>query len=198
MVIDTASKVLMLPSERTKLNGVATDANNYNHPANHPASIITQDSLNRFMTDAEKTKLGGIALSANNYNHPSTHPYSIISNPPVIPTLTSQLTNNSGFLTSSNAVTGTYTGNSTLNRIISVGPTPKFVFIHGGKYSANSSSLFSQTSIVEGVTIVGFGAGTTIIGTVNISANKFTVGGTSGNDFNMNVTGQVYNWLAIS
>lgn len=29
--------------------------NNYVHPANHPASIITQDASNRFVTDTEKT-----------------------------------------------------------------------------------------------------------------------------------------------
>lgn len=38
----------------TKLNGIATGANNYTHPTSHPASIITQDSNNRFSSDAEK------------------------------------------------------------------------------------------------------------------------------------------------
>lgn len=42
-------------ADHTKLNSVANDANNYSHPANHPPSIITQDSDNRFVTDAEKT-----------------------------------------------------------------------------------------------------------------------------------------------
>ena len=44
----TASQV------RTLLN-VANGANNYVHPANHPASIITQDASNRFVTDTEKS-----------------------------------------------------------------------------------------------------------------------------------------------
>lgn len=39
-----------------KLNGVATGANNYSHPSNHPASMITQDSNNRFVSDTEKGK----------------------------------------------------------------------------------------------------------------------------------------------
>ena len=39
---------------RTLLN-VADGANNYIHPANHPASIITQDASNRFVTDTEKS-----------------------------------------------------------------------------------------------------------------------------------------------
>jgi hypothetical protein len=41
-------------AEKTKLAGIDTGANNYTHPANHPASIITQDANNRFVTDAEK------------------------------------------------------------------------------------------------------------------------------------------------
>ncbi|MEQ6355908.1 hypothetical protein ABNX05_14860 [Lysinibacillus sp. M3] len=39
--------------EKTKLAGIATGANNYTHPANHPPSIITQDANNRFVTDAQ-------------------------------------------------------------------------------------------------------------------------------------------------
>ena len=42
-------------AEKSKLAGIATGANNYAHPANHPPSIITQDASNRFVTDAEKT-----------------------------------------------------------------------------------------------------------------------------------------------
>lgn len=40
---------------KTKLDGISTGANNYVHPAAHPASIITQDANNRFVTDTEKT-----------------------------------------------------------------------------------------------------------------------------------------------
>jgi hypothetical protein len=39
----------------TKLDGVAAGSNAYTHPVNHSASIITQDTSNRFVTDAEKT-----------------------------------------------------------------------------------------------------------------------------------------------
>lgn len=91
-------------AEKTKLAGIASGANNYTHPSNHPASIITQDANNRFVTDTEKatwnakagtalattsanglmasgdkTKLDGIASGANNYVHPSSHPASIIT-----------------------------------------------------------------------------------------------------------------------
>lgn len=57
-------------TEKNKLSGIANNANNYTHPANHPASIITQDANNRFFTDTERTKLSGIATGANNYIHP--------------------------------------------------------------------------------------------------------------------------------
>ena len=39
----------------------------YTHPANHPASIITQDANNRFVTDAEKSNWNSKA--AGNHNH---------------------------------------------------------------------------------------------------------------------------------
>lgn len=41
-------------AEKNKLAGIAAGANNYTHPTNHPASVITQDVDNRFVTDAEK------------------------------------------------------------------------------------------------------------------------------------------------
>lgn len=40
-VSETASKKIMTSAERTKLSGIATGANNYSHPASHPASMIT-------------------------------------------------------------------------------------------------------------------------------------------------------------
>lgn len=86
---------LMSSADKTKLDGVAANANNYTHPSTHPASIIVQDASNRFVTDAEKaawnakastavvttssnglmsssdkTKLEGVAANANNYSHP--------------------------------------------------------------------------------------------------------------------------------
>ncbi len=69
----------MSAADKGKLDGIQAGANNYTHPATHPASIIAQDANNRFMTDAERTKLSGIAAGANNYTHPATHPASIIT-----------------------------------------------------------------------------------------------------------------------
>ena len=91
-------------AEKTKLAGIEANANNYTHPSSHPASIITETSEKRFVTDTEKTtwnnkvdkisgkglstndytteeknKLQGIAVNANNYTHPDKHPASIIT-----------------------------------------------------------------------------------------------------------------------
>lgn len=41
-------------TEKQKLAGIASGANNYVHPSAHAASIITQDGNHRFVTDAEK------------------------------------------------------------------------------------------------------------------------------------------------
>lgn len=92
----TTQNGLMSKEDKSKLDGVATGANKYVHPSTHPASIITQDSSNRFVTDAEKAtwngkastsvasttanglmskedkaKLNGIATGATNYVHPN-------------------------------------------------------------------------------------------------------------------------------
>lgn len=41
-------------ADKKKLDGIAAGANNYVHPSTHPASMISQDANNRFVTDAEK------------------------------------------------------------------------------------------------------------------------------------------------
>lgn len=40
----------MSKSDKAKLDGLAT----YSHPSSHPATMITQDANNRFVTDADK------------------------------------------------------------------------------------------------------------------------------------------------
>lgn len=77
-VASSAADGLMGKEDRTKLDAIALNANNYVHPSSHPASMIIQDVNNRFMTDAERNKLAGVATGANNYAHPSTHPASMI------------------------------------------------------------------------------------------------------------------------
>ena len=58
-IADTTNKRYVTDAQKTKLDGVADNANNYTHPANHPPSIITQDVNNRFVTDTEKSTWNG-------------------------------------------------------------------------------------------------------------------------------------------
>ena len=94
---------LMSAADKQKLDGVAAGANNYQHPATHPASMVQQDSTHQFITEeerrtwnskpgsgtatgtssglmsaADKQKLDGVAAGANNYQHPATHPASMV------------------------------------------------------------------------------------------------------------------------
>ena len=45
----------MSKDDKAKLDGIASSANNYTHPSTHAASMITQDSTHRFVTDTEKS-----------------------------------------------------------------------------------------------------------------------------------------------
>ncbi|WP_254306594.1 pyocin knob domain-containing protein [Clostridium sp. 001] len=52
-------------TEKNKLAGIQDNANNYVHPATHPATIITEDETHRFTTDTEKSDWN----DANNKKH---------------------------------------------------------------------------------------------------------------------------------
>lgn len=52
-VATTSANGLMSSAMVTKLNGITAGANAYTHPSTHPASIIVQDSSNRFVTDTQ-------------------------------------------------------------------------------------------------------------------------------------------------
>ncbi len=77
-IIQDAGHRFMTDAERTKLSGIEAGANNYVHPATHPAGVIVEDAMHRFFTDAERSKLNGIEAGAGKYVHPATHPASII------------------------------------------------------------------------------------------------------------------------
>ena len=74
----TSTAGFMSATDKAKLNGIASGANSYTHPASHPASMITETDSLKVMTAAERTKLSGIAENANNYTHPETHSAAII------------------------------------------------------------------------------------------------------------------------
>ena len=62
-VATTADNGLMSKEDKSKLDGIEANANNYIHPDNEST---------RHITDAERAKLEGIEAGANNYVHPST------------------------------------------------------------------------------------------------------------------------------
>ena len=51
----TSQPGLMSSTDKSKLDGIEANANNYTHPANHPATMITEDETHRFVTDTEKS-----------------------------------------------------------------------------------------------------------------------------------------------
>lgn len=61
---DTYGRSYTATAVRTLLN-IANGANNYVHPTNHPASIITQDASNRFVSDTEKATWNAKQSSLN-------------------------------------------------------------------------------------------------------------------------------------
>lgn len=44
---------------KSKLDGIASKANNYTHPATHPASMISETTTRRFVSEGEKTTWNG-------------------------------------------------------------------------------------------------------------------------------------------
>lgn len=52
-------------AEKTKLTSIATGANNYSHPATHPASMIVQDPNNRMLSDAKIAELESKSAGAH-------------------------------------------------------------------------------------------------------------------------------------
>ena len=52
---------LMAKEDKSKLNGIAVNANNYSDPASHVATLITQSATHRFVSDIEKGTWNGKA-----------------------------------------------------------------------------------------------------------------------------------------
>lgn len=90
----------------TKLEGIEAGANKYTHPANHPASMITQDATHQFVTTEEKQKFndnttytnatpivsahGGVAVGETFDKVPVQQMLDKILYPYVAPTLSTQ------------------------------------------------------------------------------------------------------------
>ena len=59
----------MSAADKTKLDGIAEKANNYSHPSTHAATMISQDSTHRFVTDAEKSTWNGKANASHTHSN---------------------------------------------------------------------------------------------------------------------------------
>lgn len=64
VLVNASTNSLMSASDKTKLNRITNNANNYTHPSTHGTSMITQDSSHRFVTDSEKSTWNGKASTA--------------------------------------------------------------------------------------------------------------------------------------
>lgn len=63
----TSANGLMSAMDKLKLDGIEEGANKYIHPANHPASVITQDATNRFVSDDQVAKWDTIENNVKTY-----------------------------------------------------------------------------------------------------------------------------------
>ena len=64
LVATTTDSGLMSASDKSKLDGIAKNANNYTHPSSHAASMITPDASHRFVTDTQISAWNGKASTS--------------------------------------------------------------------------------------------------------------------------------------
>lgn len=80
-VATSSSNGLMSKNDKEKLDGVAPGANNYSHPAMHPASMIVEDDARQFASVEEKTTWN------NKADGPHTHSYQTLNGLPTFKTI---------------------------------------------------------------------------------------------------------------
>jgi|GEM_PF-4234556 len=57
MISETETRIFITPAEKTKLEGIAENANNYTHPEMHSASMIDETETKVFVTPVQKSKI---------------------------------------------------------------------------------------------------------------------------------------------
>lgn len=153
IITETSLRKIFSSTERTKLAGIETSANNYTHPSTHSLDMITETTVKKIMTSTERTKLAGIASGAQVNTVTSVAGktgavsvtksdvgLSAVLNYGVATTAEAQAgISNTKYMTplrvkeavdaNVKVAHGTYTGNGTTNRIITVGFQPKQVII---------------------------------------------------------------------
>lgn len=137
-----AGKSLLSDSEIARLSTLS----NYVHPVNHPASIITQDSGNRFVSDAEKSSWNSKAdVQSPTFVGVPTAPTAVIG------TSTSQLATTAFVASSASAVSNNsvlLSGNQTKRGVLSFdnGPNPSLI---NGIRTNSGSNTFSVGAIFD-------------------------------------------------
>ena len=123
-VATTSTNGLMSSTDKTKLDGIDVGANNYTHPSSHPASMITgltkvatSGSYNDLTNKPTIPTVNNATLTIQK-NGTTVKTFTANSSTNVtanitVPTKTSELTNNSGFLTSHNPVDSSLSSTST-------------------------------------------------------------------------------------
>ncbi|WP_020621172.1 phage tail protein [Paenibacillus daejeonensis] len=149
-VVTTNGNGLMSAGDKVKLDGVAAGANNYVHPATHPASIITQDANNRFVSDAEKAAWNAGAINVDQdlrttasptfvsttFSQPSGTPPFSVDSTTVIPSLNADMLDGVHASSFARLASPTFTGNPT-------GPTP----VAGTNSTRLATTAFVQSAV---------------------------------------------------
>lgn len=165
-------------AEKTKLTNIAANANNYEHPASHPPSIIAQDASNRFVTDAEKTTWNGKASTSV----ATTGANGLMS--------AADKAKVDGISAGAGYASGTYTGNGAATRDITLPFTPSSAIVmrrdgaslSGGGVTYGGLAL-TGNPVVTGSSVTAVSIGTSKI-TVAFNGNAST-----------NENGVVYHYL---
>lgn len=169
----------------------------------HPettASQVIEEANKKFMTYAERTKLAGIEEGATRDQTASeilTLLKKVDGTGSGLDADTLDGLHASSFQQASTAikmVTGTYTGDGTINRTITVGFQPKIVFTFPReKYAWDGTGYI--TLFVAG----GYGSSSSNVKTgIFITSNGFKVGYSNDEGPNNNEDGEGYSWLAFA
>ena len=185
----TSAAGFMSAADKGKLDGVAKNANNYTHPANHPPSIITQDAENRFVTDAEKAAWNGKEASGTAAAAMSAHTSDADPHGQYLPKAGGTMSGTINFSlaqtwptfnqpTTGNAATATKLSTS---RTLTLGSTGK-AFDGSGNLTWTLAEIGAQAPLVSGTnikTINGqsvLGAGNLVAGLSNFTESVSTLG----------------------
>lgn len=71
-IVENTERIFFTNEEKEKLHNIEENATHYVHPATHPATMITQDSNHRFVTDGDKQNWNGKANATDVYTKAET------------------------------------------------------------------------------------------------------------------------------